>query len=116
MSNWPSSVSSSDRSPGNSSPRPSSSATSVTGDESLPDVAQDPSVITGLAFRLPGAKTLPDLWDNVVTKKDLQRKIPEDRFNVDAFYHPQGVNKGTVCACTLFTFPPKASTVDNNVY
>lgn len=91
------STASSDHSPGNSSPRLSSSpATSVAGDEGNPELVQDPSVITGIAFRLPGAKTLTQLWDNVVTQKDLQQKIPSDRFNVDAFYNPQGVNKGTV--------------------
>ena len=29
-------------------------------------------------------------------QKDLQSKIPEDRFTVDKFYHPNGANKGTV--------------------
>jgi hypothetical protein len=97
------SVISSDHSDGKSSPRlPSSTATSVAA-ESIPDIAQDPSVITGLAFRLPGAKTLSQLWDNVVSQKDLQQKIPSDRFNVDAFYNPQGVNKGTV-SDTYFAF------------
>ena len=97
------SVISSDQSDGKSSPRlPSSTATSVAA-ESIPDIAQDPSVITGLAFRLPGAKTLSQLWDNVVSQKDLQQKIPSDRFNVDAFYNPQGVNKGTV-SDTYLTF------------
>ena len=29
-------------------------------------------------------------------QKDIQSKIPEDRFTVDKFYHPNGANKGTV--------------------
>ncbi|KAK7906373.1 polyketide synthase [Apiospora marii] len=67
---------------------PPSSATSVSAadsEEGAPAVA-DPSAIVGLAFRLPGAKTIPELWDNVVAKKDLQRKMPEDRFNTNARY------------------------------
>ncbi|KAK8054463.1 polyketide synthase [Apiospora phragmitis] len=79
---------------------PPSSATSVSAadSEDMAPTAADPSAIVGLAFRLPGAKSIPQLWDNVVTKKDLQQKMPEDRFNVDAFYHPHGDNKGTTNA------------------
>ncbi len=66
----------------------------------------DPSVIVGMAFRFPGATTSSQLWDNLSTKKDLLRKMPEDRFNVDAFYHPLGTNKGTVCKL----FPSKMPT------
>lgn len=58
----------------------------------------DPSVIVGLACRVPGATNPSQLWENIVAQKDLQRKMPADRFNVDAFYHPDGTNKGTVRA------------------
>jgi Beta-ketoacyl synthase, N-terminal domain len=57
---------------------------------------RDPTVIVGMACRTPGATNTSQLWNVIAEKKDLQRKIPEDRFNVDAFYHPQGSNKGTV--------------------
>jgi acyl transferase domain-containing protein len=57
----------------------------------------DPTAIVGLACRVPGAQSSSKLWDNIVEQKDLQSKIPEDRFNVDAFYHPNGGNKSTVC-------------------
>lgn len=56
----------------------------------------DPSVIVGMACRVPGATSTSQLWKNLVEQKDLRRKMPEERFNVDAFYHPQGTNKGTV--------------------
>lgn len=56
----------------------------------------DPSVIVGLACRVPGAKNPTQLWDAIVEQKDLRRKMPDDRFNVDNFYHPNGTNKGTV--------------------
>ncbi|KAI2998093.1 hypothetical protein CAN33_0028820 [Aspergillus niger] len=58
----------------------------------------DPSVIVGLACRVPGATNPSQLWENIVAQKDLQRKMPADRFNVDAFYHPDGTNKGTTNA------------------
>lgn len=57
---------------------------------------KDPSVIVGMACRVPGASNPSQLWKNIAEKRDLQRKMPEDRFNVDAFYHPDGTNKGTV--------------------
>lgn len=56
----------------------------------------DPTVIVGLACRVPGAQNPSQLWDHIIEQKDVQRKIPSDRFNVDAFYHPDGTNKGTV--------------------
>ncbi|KAL8701333.1 MAG: hypothetical protein Q9224_000549, partial [Gallowayella concinna] len=59
---------------------------------------EDPTVIVGLACRVPGAQNPSQLWDNIMEQKDLQRKMPSDRFNVDAFYHPDGTNKGTTNA------------------
>lgn len=69
---------------------------SVGSDDVVP-LTVDPSVIVGMAFRFPGATNMSQLWDNLSTKKDLLRKMPKDRFNVEAFYHPLGANKGTVC-------------------
>ena len=56
------------------------------------------TAIVGMACRLPGAKSPEQLWKNIIQQKDLQRKIPDDRFNIDAYYHPDGTHKGTVCA------------------
>jgi hypothetical protein len=56
----------------------------------------DPSVVVGMACRLPGATNTSQLWKVLEEKRDLQRKMPEDRFNVDNFFHPLGANKGTV--------------------
>ena len=76
----------------------SSSATSAQSiDIEPPTRADDPTTIVGLACRLPGAQSPSTLWENLVKQRDLQRKIPENRFNVDAFYHPEGAHKGTVC-------------------
>jgi len=65
-------------------------------DEPLQGVASD-AVIVGMACRLPGAKSPEQLWKNIIQQKDLQRKIPADRFNIEAYYHPDGTHKGTVC-------------------
>ncbi|KAL6857742.1 putative Hybrid PKS-NRPS biosynthetic cluster [Amphichorda felina] len=120
MSTVPDSMESSDHTPETTSPGElslsSSSAPSVAPGETIPNVHQDPSVITGIAFRLPGAKTLDQLWDNVVTKKDLQRKMPHDRFNVDAFYHPLGTNKGTTNSKYGYFLEEPLSEFDNEFF
>ncbi|KAK5100974.1 hypothetical protein LTS08_004580 [Lithohypha guttulata] len=56
------------------------------------------TAIVGMACRLPGAKSPEQLWKNIIEKKDLQRQIPADRFNIDAYYHPDGTHKGTMNA------------------
>ncbi|KAI9676095.1 MAG: putative Hybrid PKS-NRPS biosynthetic cluster [Caeruleum heppii] len=58
----------------------------------------DPAAIIGLACRVPGAQNPSQLWKLIAEQKDVQSKIPADRFNVDAFYHPDGTNKGTTNA------------------
>ena len=66
----------------------------------------DPTALVGLACRVPGAQNSSKLWENIVQQKDLQKKIPSDRFNVDAFYHPNGANKSTVSYfCSSITSP-----------
>lgn len=54
------------------------------------------SVIVGFACRVPGSNNPSQLWKNLASRKDVQRKIPEGRFHVDNFFHPDGTNKGTV--------------------
>ncbi|KAH6672349.1 putative lovastatin nonaketide synthase [Halenospora varia] len=76
----------------------STDATSVSSQEELAPHVPENTVIVGMACRLPGAKSPKQLWNNIVAQRDVQRKIPKDRFNVDAFYHPEGTNKGTTNA------------------
>lgn len=52
--------------------------------------------IIGMACRVPGAKNVHEFWQLMKEPRDLRRKMPADRFNVDGFYHPNGKNKGTV--------------------
>ena len=69
----------------------------------------DPTAIVGLACRVPGAQNSSKLWENIVEQKDLQKKIPSDRFNVDAFYHPNGANKSTVSPFCFSTTAPNTN-------
>jgi len=59
-------------------------------------VEEDPSVIVGLACRVPGASNPSKLWDLIAEQRDVQKKMPEERLLVDNFYHPDGTRKGTV--------------------
>ena len=91
--------------------RSSSESLSAPSDTTAPSIheddfgrAEDPTAIIGLACRLPGAQSSSKLWENIMEQKDIQSKIPEDRFTVDKFYHPNGANKGTVgllCSSSL---------------
>ncbi|KAF2096276.1 hypothetical protein NA57DRAFT_43427 [Rhizodiscina lignyota] len=54
------------------------------------------TAVVGMACRVPGANSSSKLWQNIISKKDLRQEIPHDRFNVNAFYHPNPANKGTM--------------------
>ncbi|OBT53708.1 Hybrid PKS-NRPS [Pseudogymnoascus sp. 24MN13] len=76
----------------------STDGTSVSGSEEEPSWTPGNAAIIGMACRVPGARNPQQLWKNIIEQKDVQRKIPKERFNVDAFYHPDGTNKGTTNA------------------
>ena len=44
--------------------------------------------IIGMSCRVAGAGSPSELWDVLASAKDVQSKIT--RFNIDAFYHPEG--------------------------
>ncbi|KAL8924113.1 MAG: hypothetical protein Q9208_004250 [Pyrenodesmia sp. 3 TL-2023] len=44
--------------------------------------------IIGMACRVAGAKSPDELWKNLLSSKDVQRRMT--RFNIDGFYHPAG--------------------------
>ncbi|KAK2006230.1 ketoacyl-synt-domain-containing protein [Colletotrichum eremochloae] len=51
----------------------------------------EPIAIIGSGCRFPGGASSPSkLWELLQSPRDLVKKIPKDRFNVDAFYHPDG--------------------------
>ncbi|KAL4904773.1 hypothetical protein BDW74DRAFT_178346 [Aspergillus multicolor] len=54
--------------------------------------------IVGMACRVPGANSVDEFWRLMKERRDLCRKMPAERFNVDGFYHPKGQNKGTLNA------------------
>ncbi|KAL8727608.1 MAG: hypothetical protein Q9166_005916 [cf. Caloplaca sp. 2 TL-2023] len=58
--------------------------------------AEEPIAIVGTGCRFPGSANSPSrLWDLLCKPRDLLTCIPKERFNVDAFYHPDGLHHGT---------------------
>ncbi|KAI2686207.1 hypothetical protein CBS147317_2346 [Penicillium roqueforti] len=50
--------------------------------------------ICGIACRLPGEVSSPrEFWDLISNGRSAQCKVPKSRFNVDGFYHPQGMDR-----------------------
>ncbi|KAK4199547.1 putative dual specificity polyketide synthase [Triangularia verruculosa] len=57
---------------------------------------QEPIAIVGTACRFPGPSTSPSkLWSLLASPTDIQTRIPDSRFNSEAYYHPVGSHHGT---------------------
>lgn len=52
---------------------------------------RDDVAVIGMACRVAGANSPSELWDLLVTSRDVQSQIT--RFNVEGFYHPEGAPK-----------------------
>ncbi|KAL4784750.1 polyketide synthase [Aspergillus varians] len=71
---------------------------SSSGSPEPSDIASDcpaePIAICGIACRLPGEASNPRaFWDLLSAGRTAQCKAPGSRFNVEAFYHPQGQDR-----------------------
>ncbi|PYI02720.1 hypothetical protein BO78DRAFT_422284 [Aspergillus sclerotiicarbonarius CBS 121057] len=59
-------------------------------------VLKEPIAIVGSACRFPGGCDTPSkLWEMLKQKRDVLQKIPKERYNADAFYHPEPTHHGT---------------------
>ena len=55
----------------------------------LEDDKVEPIAVIGFAARLPqDANTSENFWQMLCEGRSARTEIPQDRFNVDAFYHP----------------------------
>ncbi|KAH7489416.1 Reducing polyketide synthase [Fusarium oxysporum f. sp. matthiolae] len=72
----------------------------VEHDASLPQVDGDISsaiAVIGVSGRFPGDATSPrHLWDLLKEGRNALSDVPESRFNIDGFYHPDGGRAGTL--------------------
>lgn len=69
------------------------------GEQGVPDYDEPtmPIAIVGMSCRFPGDATSPEkLWDLCAEARSAWSEIPEDRYNQNAFYHPQGEKHSTV--------------------
>ncbi|KAJ5657590.1 lovastatin nonaketide synthase [Penicillium longicatenatum] len=58
--------------------------------------AGEPIAIVGSGCRFPGGSSSPArLWELLSQPRDVSSHIPEDRFNWQSFYHPDGAHHGT---------------------
>lgn len=58
--------------------------------------SREPIAIIGSGCRFPGnANTPSKLWELLREPRDLLSKIPADRFNAEAFFHPDPTHHGT---------------------
>ncbi|PYH81014.1 ketoacyl-synt-domain-containing protein [Aspergillus uvarum CBS 121591] len=57
-----------------------------------------------MGCRFPGGANTPSkLWELLCAKRDVQRRIPSDRFDVDAFYDPDGERAGCLNVKEAYT-------------
>lgn len=77
--------------------RPLSLATGSSNDRAIPSDALEPIAIVGLATRFPQrATTTESLWELLLQARSTWSSIPKERFNSNAFYHPDPEHGGTV--------------------
>jgi acyl transferase domain-containing protein len=51
----------------------------------------DDIAVIGMGCRFPGSADSPEkLWDMLIKGESAWSEFPEDRLNIDGFYHPTG--------------------------
>ena len=56
-----------------------------------------PIAVIGIAGRFPGDASNPQkLWDLLAKGKSALSEVPANRFNIDAFYHPNHARQGSM--------------------
>lgn len=67
--------------------------------DGLPEQATMPGrvAIVGMAGHGPGSDSLDEFWDVIMSKQDMAREIPPDRFELDEFFAPDHDHDGVKC-------------------
>ncbi|TPX14116.1 uncharacterized protein E0L32_000510 [Thyridium curvatum] len=56
----------------------------------------EPIAVVGSGMRFPGSSSSRSkLWELLLKPRDLLKRIPEERFNIDNFYHPEPTHHST---------------------
>src|SRR5438046_1174456 len=57
-----------------------------------------PIAVVGIGFRGPGdAHTTEKLWKMILEGREAWSSVPKEKWNNEAFYHPDSNRNGTVC-------------------
>ncbi|KAI2816124.1 hypothetical protein CBS133816_10708 [Aspergillus niger] len=69
-----------------------------------PHPQPEPIAIVGSSCRFPGGSSSPSrLWQLLSNPQDVSKEIPEDRFELQGFYHPKGAHHGTTNVQRAYT-------------
>lgn len=61
-----------------------------------------PIAVIGIGFRGPGeASSVEGLWNMMKNKQEAWSPVPKDRWNHEAFYHPDSNRSGTVSTSVI---------------
>ncbi|CAJ2505661.1 Uu.00g130550.m01.CDS01 [Anthostomella pinea] len=83
----------------------------------VPSYADDPVCIVGMACRLPGGINAPSrLWDFLLNKQSAQGPVPAQRFNIGAYYSPDGSRPGLSHAAGGYFIQEDVRQLDNHFF
>ncbi|OAQ95890.1 hypothetical protein LLEC1_01631 [Akanthomyces lecanii] len=79
--------------------------------------ANEPIAVIGSACRFPGKADTPSkLWDILKSPRDLLRSVPQERYNADAFYHPDPMHHGTTNVRQSYFLDENVGCFDNSFF
>ena len=67
------------------------------GEAELANEPYEPLAVVGFSLKFPQeATSVEGFWKMLLEKRCAMTEWPEDRLNIDAFYHPDNTQRGTV--------------------
>ncbi|OTB12022.1 hypothetical protein K445DRAFT_306449 [Daldinia sp. EC12] len=77
----------------------------------------EPIAVVGVSCRFAGGATSPaKLWDVLCNAPDLSGEVPPERFNAEAFYHPDGEYHGTTNSIKAYWLDQDHRVFDANMF
>lgn len=87
------------------------------GSLNLLEETTEPIAIIGTACRFSGSLNNPSkLWEFLRDPKDFLTKIPKERFNAEAYYHPNGQHHGTSNVTKSYFLQEDVRLFDSNFF
>ncbi|KAL5356525.1 hypothetical protein BJX96DRAFT_171691 [Aspergillus floccosus] len=78
---------------------------------------QEPIAIIGSACRFPGSSDTPSkLWELLRSPRDLLKRVPAERFDASAYYHPDSSHHGTTDCQESYFLEENVSQFDNTFF